>query len=220
MIIEEFLSIFMTIPTAFFSVFYCIFFAYFLIAAVIGLDQNLGLDLGDALEIPTDMEFNIYVSSGLSRVPLSVGLSLVSLFGTIITFFIQSEILSLFINYDNDFDPFTVIYIIISVAIFIPAFLASLYISGFLAKYIKPIFDNDGGRVIFSYDGREAIVNSLSITESSGDVKCRDDEGQTHILNVYAVGGNNLKKGDRVIIIEKNNENNRYRVVERLEVSE
>jgi hypothetical protein len=212
MSIDQFLQIFTTIPTAFFSVFFCVFFLYWTIGALLGFDQNLGMEI-DGFN-PSEIGLSkIIISFGLSKVPLSVGLSIASLTGTILSFIFQYLVMTLFFDYNDKFNPYDPIYFALSLCIFSVLLFFSLWLTGYFIKPLIPFFDDSDQRLLFSYIGREATVSSLKVSDKFGEVILKDDSGLEHRIIVYSKEeSNTIKKGDLVLIISHDKEQNRYLV--------
>lgn len=147
---------------------------------------------------------DILVSSGVSKVPLIIGLCLTFLPMTIITFLLQEPVFDLMQSLIND-----ILFYAIATAYILVSFVICLFIGGFLSKPIASIIQNNTGSEVVNYLGLEAIVISNSVTSEYGRVQC--EIGHTeHVLDAYS--NEALVLNDKVLIVEKNTEKEKYLV--------
>jgi hypothetical protein len=197
---DQLLYIFVSPPTMFFSLFLCFFIAWFFLGSFMGADQDFGCDVDiDS----TNISSKFFVSVGLGKVPLSIGLSFTSLVGTAISMMVQLHILSLFFTYDDSFNGFSTPYLILSLTIFFPILLVSLWVAGKMVAPLGGFFDDSEQRLTFSYEGKDATINSLTVEPNFGEAVLKDHDGVEHTLNVRTHDEEPLKHGDKVLITTK-----------------
>ncbi len=99
-------------------------------------------------------------------------------------------------------------------------FLAALYVSarltGLMIKPLKPLFEKATQQTEKHIVGRTGIVRTSRVDREFGEIDV-EDGGAGLILKVRTTGTDQFKKGDQVVVIEKINEDNIYRVISKEE---
>lgn len=202
----------LSFPTVFFSVI-LIFCIFFWLVAILGVFDISFLDIpepdfdvgGDA-DLPStpDAVAGIILKLGLNGVPLTVIISLITLFGWFISYYT--------VHFFYSYVPAGIIYYFVGVCVLV----ASLYLSAlFTAQIIKPLrplfkkMEQDVEKIVI---GQTAIVRTSRVDNEFGEATL-DDGGAGLILKVRSSGEERYKVGDRVVLIEYYKELNAFRVV-------
>ncbi|QCJ68407.1 ubiquinone biosynthesis protein UbiH [Providencia heimbachae] len=198
-------------PTIIFSGLLIIVLFYWLCAAFGLLDIDLfNLDT----EIDSSIEGNNLdvtgfagwlTKLGLAGIPVTIILTLFTLFGWIISYFC----VHLFIRFiDMDILRYLVGFAIFTITLFI-----SLHLTAFCLKPIrKKLASLNRPKTVHQLIGKLATVRSGTVTEHNGEA-ILEDGGAGLILQIRAVSTENIKRGDRVIIISYDTQSHSYQVV-------
>lgn len=175
----------------------------------LGFDTDTHFDAGSHTHIHIDSghHFDMHVfdslliSSGVSRVPLVIGLCLTFLPMSILSFFLQDTIFPIL-----ETTLPAIGYYLATIGILVVLFVASLYIGGFLSKPIASFIENNTSYVI-EYIGQKAQVITDIKQGSFGHAKCVINYSE-HTLTVYS--DIDLKSDDKVTILKYDKENDKY----------
>lgn len=205
MIDSEIIKLLTTIPTAVFSLPLLLLTFYWFVAVLFGGDHDFGID------VDADTG-GVFVTLGLSKVPLLVGVTILSFTGTAISMCFQHYVLSpIFSIYSETFNPYSLIFMGISVATVFGVFIVSALITGRIAIYISPAFSQNNGELKFEYIGKIAEVRTLTLNKDFGEIILND--GITdHIKYGHVDEDIVLNKGDKVLIISHDKERKSYLV--------
>jgi hypothetical protein len=192
-----------TFPTAVLSFLFCLGFIMMIISMLSGMDIDFDFD--------TDLELDgdngagsigkVMVISGLSKIPLMIGLTVTFFFATLICYFAQFILLS-FLD-----KPESLFGYVIGTALMFSSFFISLFIAGFVLKPIEKIFDQDVSRATFDFINKACIVTSPSVNETNGEASVKGVHGD-YLINVFS--DESLVKGDKAIIVKKEKLNDDY----------
>lgn len=146
---------------------------------------------------------DLLVTSGISKVPLVIGLCLTFLPMTLITMFLQVPLFNMLESSLNSIIFYTIatVYILVS-------FIGCLYIGGFISKPIAKFIQNNTSYVI-EYIGQNGKVLSNIAVGDFGYAKCSINNSE-HTLKVCSDVP--LKSGDEVVIVEYKKNVDRYLV--------
>ena len=188
-------------PTAILSFLLCLGFAMMIISILSGMEIDFDLD--------TDIDGNntsvaigkVMVISGLSKIPLMIGLTVTFFFSTIISYFGQTLIFSFI-------EPGSLIAYIVGTVLLLLSFFISLFIAGFLLKPLEGLFDQNATRATFDFINKKCTVTSLSVSETFGEALVKDGSSE-YLINVHS--DDELKKGDIAIIIKEDDYNDDYK---------
>lgn len=146
---------------------------------------------------------DLFISSGVSKAPLIIGLCLTFLPMSILSFLMQDTIFPII-----ERELPIIAYYAVTITILFILFVVSLYIAGFLCKPIASFIQNNTSYVI-DYIGQEAkVINNIKIN-SFGYAKCVINHSE-HTLKVDS--DIDLQVGDKVTILKYNKEKDRYLV--------
>lgn len=141
---------------------------------------------------------NILISSGISRVPVVVGLSVTFFFATIISFILNNIIVYSFGNFLYSISE--LLYYVVLGAIFFIYFVISLYIAGFILKPVAKIWDIKP--MTTDYYAHEWEVISTEVNDQYGEVKTIIDMLE-HRVQVLNKTGEKISTGDKVVLRDK-----------------
>lgn len=201
-------------PTILFTFLLFIVLFYWLIA-VLGmvdidvLDVDLDVDSGNGGEGGPNALAGMLMRFGLVGVPVTIVLSIVVLIGWLLCYYAVYFVGALL---PDLFAPGTLIRYGIGLPIFGVVLFASLWITGFLIRPLKPLFKQLDQRTDKKVLGQTAIVRTSVVDAEFGEAAL-EDGGAGLILKVRATGDKTYAKGDRVVLIEHLAENNLFRVV-------
>ncbi|WP_163832377.1 OB-fold-containig protein [Spartinivicinus ruber] len=202
---ETFLNIIISFPTAIYTTLIGIVICYWLFALVGMMDIDI-LDGDIDIDADGDIEgiggiSGLMVTLGLTGVPITIVISLLALWGWLITYFASLFLLQLL--------PFEWLKWIIGVVIIAISFGLSIILTAHCIRPIKPFFKSNYEKITLV--GRECTVSTSKVTEKFGQAIC--DLGSTElILNIRHKEPNTIKKGDKVTILEHNKDENTYLV--------
>ena len=201
--VNDLISLLTTVPTALFSLPLMLLSFYWFISIIAGLDQDLGLDAHSQ---------GIFVHFGLGRVPFCVGLTIFFLLGTIFSALAQDLALSLIFNfYAEDFNPYNIFYIAISLAVAFGCAIPSLAFTSYITRKLAPAFKQVEGELQFVYEGKKAKVSSSKVTSEFGEILINDGICD-HRLFAHTSEDQELKIGDEVVIVNFDSDKKSYLV--------
>ena len=201
----------LSFPTAVFSALLILCILFWLVAILGLLDISFldisgsenGLEVSDAASVP-DAVAGIILKLGLNGVPLTIVITLITLIGWFICYYIVDFLFGIIPDG------------LIRYALGVPVVLVSFYFAALAtAQIIKPLRKNFKGleqdveKIVL---GQTAIVRTSKVDAGFGEAAL-DDGGAGLILKVRATGDSTFKKGDRVVLIEYLSEANTFRVV-------
>ena len=202
-------------PTVFFT-FFLVLSLLFWLVAVLGLIEidafdipGTGIESGDGDTSTPDAVAGLILKLGLNGVPLSVVISLVSLFGWFISYYLVYFLAFLM-------PPGG----LLRFAVGLPMWLVSLYVAVLLASFairpLRPLFKKMQQHTEKIVLGQVAVVRTSRVDSGFGEVLF-DDGGAGLILKARASADSIYKKGDKVVLIEYLKDANAYRVVSKEE---
>lgn len=221
-----FFSFALSFPTVIYSFFLCVSVILWLLTIVGVLDLNTGDadlgDIGDAdvgdLAHPGDLmvesheggastaaeAMGLLSRMGLSGVPVTLLVTLLALFGWLISYFIQLLLLSHI--------PLIILYYPAGLVAFFVALAASIWITARVCKPLRKAFRNSHAASNRSFIGQTATVTSMSVSSTYGEATINND-GSAFILHIRADAANKFKRGDKVVLLEFVSGENAYRVI-------
>jgi len=197
-------------PTAIFSVLLIICMFYW-IGAVLGLididilnvdtDLDLNADSGHA---PPDVLAGLLIKFKLVGVPVVITLSLIFLFGWLICYFLAHYLLG---NVEN-----WILRLVLGIPLFAISLVAAAWITSFAMKPLRGVFKRGAGTAHKHILGQRAVVRTSRVDENFGEATL-DDGGAGLILKIRSSSKDTFTKGDRVVVFERLNNDNIYRVI-------
>lgn len=165
-------------------------------------DFSTGSD-GNQLTNP-DVLAGLLLKFGLQGVPVTVIISFVSLFGWLISYYL--------VHFLFAYVPEGLLQFLLGVPIFIVALYIAVMITAVLIKPLRPLFAKAQQQTHKHVLGQTAIVRTLRLDKDFGEVML-EDGGAGLIFKARADGDTEFKKGDRVVLLEHDEQNNTYRVI-------
>lgn len=206
---DVFILIIASYPVAVFTFLLLIVVVYWLIA-ILGL---IDIDALDLPELDTDVELDslegltgvagFFIKLGFQGIPVMVILSLLTLIAWWTSYFCVWLL------------PFTlngIWKLALGTAILIASFVFALLITRFLVIPLKPLFRKNTARSKKSFLGQAVVIRSSRVDEHFGQAEL-NDTGAGLILNVRAKSPNQIKKADRVILLEYLEKEHAYLVI-------
>lgn len=194
-------------PTVFFSFFLLLFMLFWLVA-VLGVVEIEALDLPD-IDLDSDVTApgavaGIIMKFGLHGVPITITLSLISLVGWSLSYY-------LVYFFGAGFSDGLMHYVF-GVPVFIVSLYLALRITAVVIKPLKPLFKKMQQSTEKMVLGQAAVVRTSRVDEGFGEAVV-EDGGAGLILKVRSFGENKFKKGDRVVLLEYVADKNIYKVI-------
>ncbi len=202
----------LSFPTAFFSA-VLVFCVLFWLVAILGFLDISFLDIpepdfdvsGDVDSPSTvDAVAGIILKLGLNGVPLTVIISLITLFGWFISYYT--------VHFFYSYVPAGIIYYLVGVFVLLVSLYLSTLLTAQLIKPLRPLFkkmEQDVEKIVL---GQTAIVRTSRVDNEFGEATV-DDGGAGLILKVRSSGEERYKAGDKVVLIEYYEDLNAFRVV-------
>lgn len=205
---EAFLANISSFPTAIFTTLNIVVCGYWLLLIIGVLDLDF-LDFDIDVDVDAEggeMSFIASVLSffGLTRVPFAVVLTILSLFGFILSYYA--------VHFGFLLDSQIWLKYLSGSAIFIISFILALPLSGFAIKPLNKFFIRlDSQAENKSLLGVTCTIRSSRVDKDFGEAHCTVD-GASLIVKVRCAD-EQFKRGDKAVIIEHDPEQNIYHVV-------
>lgn len=200
-------------PTVFFTFFLLIVLLYWVVA-VLGLVDIDVLDF-DLPEAPTDNGLTnanvlagVMLRFGLYGVPVTIILSFIALFGWFICYYLVHFLLA--------YIPDGILSFLAGIPVLLVSLYLSVMITALVIKPLRPLFEKTSQDTVKRILGQSAIVRTSRVDHLFGEAVL-EDGGAGLILKVRAMEGVTFKQGDRVVLLEHDQEKNVYRVISEAE---
>jgi hypothetical protein len=174
---------------------------------ILDLDYDGDVDAADSAEAQTGIA-GLLLKFGLGGVPLTITLTIISLIGWILCYYAS--------YFASQIIPTKLLNLIAGIGIFFLASYLSILATAQVIKPIRKLFarlDIDETKHII---GQSVVVRSSVVNQDRGEAYMNDG-GAGILLNVRATGDEEFYKGDEVVVIEKLNNTNLYRVIAKSE---
>ena len=197
-------------PTIVFTGFLFFVSLYWLVALI-------GMADIDLLDVDIDMDAEVgslegfaglLFKLGLAGVPLTIVLSIMAMVGWMSSYFIMARVV-------EPFAP-TGLETIMAIAAGLVAFILSLRLTNLFIKPLRPLFKQAKGASVTDFIGQTVIVRSSRVSQTFGEARL-EDGGAGQLVKIRAQDSLNLKKGDKVVLIEFEPESHSYFVVSEYE---
>lgn len=200
---SDFLDSVTQFPTVIFTVLAVVSFGLWIITTVLGfgfdaLDIDIDGDVdGDTPGIGGFLDF-----FGLAAAPLVLTLSLSSLFGWAISMMLMEAV--------GSRTSWTMV--LLGIVVFLVSLVAGLFIAGFAARPLAPLFVTAEAQKRADFVGRTCVVRTEKVTENFGQAEVRDVEGTDLLVQVRAAVPNDFRSGTEAIIFALDDEAEVYRI--------
>jgi len=202
-------------PTVFFT-FFLIVTVLFWLVAILGfveidildfdipaLDGTLDINPDTALTTP-DVLAGLMLRFGLNGVPVTIIISLVSLFGWLTSYYI--------VHFLFGSVPDGMLQYAVGVPVLLGALYVGVMVTSLLIKPLRPLFKNAQLETTKHIIGQVAIVRTSRVDNGFGEAALADG-GAGLVLKVRTVGDLTFSKNDRVVLLKYDSEKNTYRVI-------
>ncbi|ATM99400.1 ubiquinone biosynthesis protein UbiH [Proteus vulgaris] len=190
-----------------------IFSALLIIISFYWLCAAFGLLDIDLFNIDSELDINVDATGlagwltklGLAGIPVTIILTLFTLFGWFISYFTNYWII-------NAIETSFIRYLTGFIAFIITSFIALNLTAVCLKPIRKKLMSRNKPKSVHQLIGKLAIVRSANVTENKGEAVL-EDGGAGLILQIRAPETENIKRGDSVVIISYNALTHSYQVV-------
>lgn len=214
----------LSFPTVIFSILLVVCVLFWLVAILGFLDISFldlpdidgdlsGSDVSASSDGPStpDAVAGIILKLGLNGVPLTVVISLITIFSWLISYYS--------INFVRDIVSSGPLYYIAGLFILFVALYLSALITAKIISPLRPMFKKMEQDIEKQVLGQTAEVRTSRVDTHFGEA-ILDDGGAGLILKVRAINEEKFTKGDKVVLIEYLKESNAFRVVSEQEFRE
>jgi len=209
---EPFYQNISSFPTAIFTVLLCVCALYWA-GAVIGLvdidilniDVDGSIDMNpDSPHTAPDVLAGLLIKFRLVGVPVVITLSIIIVIGWLICYYLAHFLLGWT---ENGFMRF-----LLGLPINAVSLIAAAWLTSHLMKPLRGLFKHSTTQKHKHILGQTAIVRTSRVDANFGEASL-DDGGAGLILKIRATGDDSFSQGDRVVIFERLNDDNIYRVI-------
>ncbi|WP_394213575.1 hypothetical protein [Psychrobacter piscatorii] len=187
------------------------FVTLYWVVSLLGMTDMDSVDLGDAggdVDVSnlssTGFFTGLMLKFGLYGVPLIIILSLISLIGWLLSYLYTS-----FLHQNVDSG---ILYYLFGTGALIFVLVVSMWLTGLIISPIRKNIAKIPKRNSSSNVGKIAVVRTLSVTDKHGEAVLNDG-GAGLILKIRSdMSDNQLKQGDKVVLVEYLDDANTYRV--------
>lgn len=201
---KPFYDILGSFPTIFFTILLIVVVAYWLLA-ILGAVEISVLDF----DVDTDISSTSAITGfmmrlGLHGVPVTIIISLIAIFGWLISYYIVYFFFGLFSG--------NILRYVVGVPVLFGSLYAAVMLTAFVIKPLRPFFRKTHQQTIKRVLGQVAVVRSAIVNNRSGEAMLADG-GAGLILKVRSSGEAEFYRGDRVVLLEYVPEQFVYRVI-------
>lgn len=220
-LMEDFLRIILSFPTLIYTVLLAVMVFLWLLTLLGMLDidaLDFDLDFDGGVEIDLNLDnptaeglAGFLVAWGLTGVPLTITITVFSLIGWLLSYF---AVYFLF-----GFIPSGLFQTLAGIGLLLGTAWLAILATAQLIKPLKPLFKKAQTEVRKYVLGQIGVVRTSRVTDTFGEATL-DDGGAGLLLRVRAEVPNNLKKGDRVAMIEYDHNSGTYLVIPEYEFTQ
>ena len=167
------------------------------------IDVNEGIDAQHALA-------GVLLKLGLHGVPLTIIITILSLIAWLLCYYVSF--------YSAKWLPSGIVQWLIGIPVLVISTYIAAMITGQIIKPIRQLFSRMNVDETKYIIGQRAIVRSAVVDRERGEA-LMNDGGAGLLLNIRATGDARFKKGDEVVLIERIEDQNIYRVIAKSEFS-
>lgn len=189
-------------PTAIFTTLLLISLGYWLMTSLLGLGEAPELDLD--LDVDVDLDLDVEAGSAgggglgaalvaldLHLLPLSLGISLISLFG-----WLTSIVASLLLSGDDGSTN-----TLLGLAIIAGSFFVGIVGTGRIGHMLRPVFAVKKAVRRRDLIGRICTIRTGRVDADFGQAELVDAEGGAHLVQVRCRTENSLSKGSKALLV-------------------
>ena len=211
---QSFLGNISAFPTNIYTVLFMVCIALWLCTLLGFLDLDViefDLDVDSGFDVDSDISNDggsflsaILLKYGLVGVPMIITFSLLVMIGWLLSFYIVYLLVP--------FEAGSIFHYLVGLPIFLGTLYISARITSMIIKPIKPFFKIPTQSTRKLVLGQTATVRTSRVDNDFGEALL-EDGGAGLIMKVRTRGEDRFKKGDKVVIFEKLNNDNIYRVI-------
>ncbi|WP_392562317.1 hypothetical protein RHO12_02200 [Orbus sturtevantii] len=204
---ELFFAIFFSFPVIIFSTLLTLCVLYWLVAAIGILHIDcLDVDFDGIDASPSTGLGGLLLKWGFNEVPMTLIITLISLFGWIFSYLCLRYILIHFIT-------ISWLYYLAGIIIFTISFIIATYLTAKVIKPIRPFFNKMGS--LNSHKtllGQVVVIRSSVVNEQKGEA-FYEDGGAGLILQVRADSRYLFQRGDKAVLLSYDSVSNSYEII-------
>lgn len=203
---DIFYEIVLSFPTIVFTFLLLLTICYWLLT-VVGLTgvEMLDFDIDSADSVSSLNVFSgLLFKLGLNGVPITIVISLISLFGWLLSY--------MAVYFIFPWIPFDWLKWLAGIPVMVGVFYVSAIITAVLIKPLRPVFLASNQEVQKEIVGQTAIVRTGEVNRTFGEAYL-EDGGAGLIVKVRSYKDEIFQRGDRVVLLEYVAGENIYRVV-------
>lgn len=197
-------------PTVIFTLLLVLCVLYWVVAVlglvdldILDMDFDGDVDAADSIEAQTGLA-GLLLKFGLAGVPLTITLTILSLIGWLLSYYISYFLRGLV--------PSGPLLWLLSIPVFIGVTYISVMLTAQIIKPIRKLFNRLNVDETKHIIGQTVTVRSAVVNSERGE-GLMNDGGAGILLNIRAFNDTEFVKGDKVVVIEKLNDANLFRVV-------
>ena len=212
----EFFKNVMTMPMLPYSVLLIIVIAYWAIAALGVLDIDF-LDFDSDVDLDADVDGDLDVGDAGPLKGLldfvNVGSVPLTIIGTAVIFKMWIFAYIFYVIFPGVSSAIPVPSWLISIIFIFLAFVAAVFLTGATTKPLRKFFQLEKVRAHAHLIGKECTIKSIEVSKTNGQAELFVD-GSVILISARCMAENNLKKGDKAIIMDYFDEKDFYQVKE------
>jgi len=203
-------------PTVIYTILLGLCVVYWLgaVLGVVDIDAlNIDVDIdlnSDSSHASSDVLAGLLLRFGWVGVPVIITLTVMLLLGWLISYYAMYLLLGT--------DSSAVLRYLVGIPVFLFSLVVAAWAAGRITKPLRPLFANATQQTYKHVIGQTAVVRTGRVDNTFGEVTLADG-GAGLILKARASGEDKFVRGDRVVIFEKLNDDNLYRVISEEEFS-
>lgn len=170
---------------------------------ILDIDFDGDIDAADSIEAQTGLA-GLLLKFGLAGVPLTITLTILSLIGWLISYYISYFLRTVV--------PDGPLLWLLSIPVLLVVTYVSVMITAQIIKPIRKLFSKLNVDETKHIIGQTVTVRSAVVNSERGE-GLMNDGGAGILLNIRAFNDTEFVKGDKVVVIEKLNDANLFRVV-------
>ena len=196
---EQLLEVASQFPTVIYSTLLGVVVVYWLIGMLGLVDLGLAGDVDIELDVDSDVDVSIggltgfMLTFGLTGVPFTLVISIITLICWLISFYLQFYILTWL--------PDGWLYYLMGSIVSFIIFILSLPITAVVIRPLKGMFKSVEATLSDHLVGNSATIVTGTVSESFGQARLFNN-GAEMLLDVRCDSEHTLKKGDKVLLIE------------------
>lgn len=169
----------------------------------LNVDADFDLNIDSPHSVP-DTLAALLMRGGLIGVPVVITLTIIFMLGWFICYYLVHFLMG---GISNGWLRF-----LVGIPIFAVSLIGAAWLTSFLIKPMKSFFDKATTQKHKHILGQRAVVRTSRVDANFGEAVL-DDGGAGLILKIRSTEDETFKEGDRVVIFERLDSNNVYRVI-------